>query len=105
VNFKVRLTSEAQSDLERQFDFVLERELSRAVGDLELPEKALAAVRAGVANSRSSPFTCRRVGRSPFLRELIFPFGRSGQVALLEIEGEAQVSIVAIRHQLEDDYH
>ncbi len=105
MSFKVRLTPDARADLERLFDFVLERELSRDGGDLDLPEKALAAVRAGIATLRSSPFTCRKSGRSPFLRELIIPFGRSGYVALFEIEDEAQVSIVAIRHQLEDDYH
>ncbi len=105
MSFKVRLTPDARADLERLFDFVLQRELAREGGDLALPEKALAAIRAGIATLRSSPFTCRKAGRSPFLRELIIPFGRSGYVALFEIEDEAQVSIVAVRHQLEDDYH
>jgi hypothetical protein len=39
------------------------------------------------------------------LRELIIPFGRSGSVALFEIEGANDVVINAVRHQLEDDYH
>ena len=30
---------------------------------------------------------------------------RSGYVALFEIEDPASVLIVAVRHQLEDDYH
>ena len=49
MNFGVRLTRNAEADLERLFDFVLERELGRAGGDLELAEEALAAIRAGVA--------------------------------------------------------
>lgn len=84
MSFRVRLTREAEADLERLFDFVLERELARAGGDLTLPERAAAALRAGFATLRTSPFTCRKVGRSPFLRELVVPFGRSGYVALFE---------------------
>jgi hypothetical protein len=36
---------------------------------------------------------------------LIIPFGRSGYVALIEIESATEVVVVAVRHQLEDDYH
>lgn len=105
MNFRVRLTQGAQVDLERLFDFVLERELGRADGDLELAEQALVAVRAGVATLKTSPFTCRKAGQSPFLRELIIPFDRSGYVALFEIVGATEVVVSAVRHQLEDDYH
>ena len=105
MNVRVRLTRNAEADLERLFDFVLERELGRAGGDLELAEEALAAIRAGVATLKTSPFTCRKAGQSPFLRELIIPFGRSGYVALFEIVGMIEVVVCAIRHQLEDDYY
>ena len=105
MSFRVRLTREAQVDLERLFDHVLERELAREGGDLTLAERALDAIRAGFATLESSPFTCRKAGSSPFLRELIVPFGRSGYVALFEIDNPADVVIVAVRHQVEDDYH
>ena len=105
MNFRVRLTRNAEADLERLFDFVLERELGRAGGNLELAEEALAAIRAAVATLKTSPFTCRKAGQSPFLRELIIPFGRSGHVALFEIVGMFEVVVCALRHQLEDDYH
>ena len=105
MNFRVRLTRDAEADLERLFDFVLERELGRVGGDLELAEQALVAIRAGVATLKTSPFTCRKAGQSPFLRELIIPFGRSGYVALFEIVGTTEVVVSAVRHQLEDDYH
>ena len=104
MTFKVRLTRDAESDLERLFDFLVERELARD-GDLSLPEQAMVALRAGIATLRSSPFTCRKAGDSPFLREVIIPFGRSGYVALFEIENDSTVAVVAVRHQLEDDYH
>ncbi len=105
MSFRVRLTREAEADLDRLFDVVLERELARDGGDLSLAEQALVAIRAGFATLKASPFTCRKAGQSPFLRELIIPFGRSGYVALFEIEGAADVVITAVRHQLEDDYH
>ncbi len=105
MTFKVRLTRDAESDLDRLFDLLVERELARDGGDLNLPEQAVFALRAGMATLKSSPFTCRKAGDSPFLRELIIPFGRSGYVALFEIENDSTVAVVAIRHQLEDDYH
>jgi plasmid stabilization system protein ParE len=105
VSWRVRLTREAEADLNRLFDFVLERELEREGGDLALAEQAIAAIRAGLATLRTSPFTCRKAGQSPFQRELIIPFGHSGYVALFEITDPAQMVVSAVRHQLEDDYH
>lgn len=105
MTFKVRLTREAEADLDRLFDLLLERELSRDGGDLTFPTQAIAALRAGIATLKTLPFTCRKAGLSPFLRELIVPFGRSGYVALFEIEDEANVTVLAVRHQREDDYH
>lgn len=57
------------------------------------------------ASCRNSLFTCRKAAQSdPFLRELVISFGASGYVALFEIEDNAIVTILAIRHQREDDY-
>ncbi len=105
MTFTVRLTRGAEADLHRLFDFVLERELEREGGEVWLAEQAVAAIRAGFATLKTSPFTCRKAGQSPFLRELIIPFGRTGYVALIEIESATDVLVVALRHQLEDDYH
>jgi plasmid stabilization system protein ParE len=105
VTFRIRLTREAEADLDRLFDFVLERELQRDGGDLSLAEQAMEAILAGFATLKASPFTCRKVGQSPFLRELIISFGRAGYVALIDIESAADVVVIAVRHQLEDDYH
>ena len=102
--FRVRLTRAAEADLERLFDFVLERELGRTGGNLELADQALIAIRAGIATLKTSPFTCRKADCSPFVRELIVPFGRSGYVAMFEIVGGTEVVVAAVRHQLEEDY-
>ena len=105
MSFKVRLTRDAEADLVRLFDFALERELARNGGNLTLAEQAMASPRAGIATLKTSPFSCRKAGQSPFLRELIIPFGRSGYVALFEIEDASNVVVIAVRHQREDDYH
>jgi plasmid stabilization system protein ParE len=102
VSYRVRLTREAVADIERLFEFVLGRELG---GDLELAQDAIHATQAGIATLKTSPFTCRKAGRSPFLRELVIPFGRSGYVALFEVQDSETVIVMAVRHQLEDDYH
>ena len=81
MSFQVRLTRDAQADLDRLFDFLVERELARESGDLDLPAQAITALRAGIAMLKSSPFTCRMAGNSPFLRELIVSFGRCQALA------------------------
>jgi len=105
VSCRVRLTVEAADDLEQLFDFVLQRERLRQDGDLDVADRVLTALRNGMATLRQSPVTCRKVGTSPFLRELIIPFGRSGYVALFEIVDQENIVVSAVRHQLEDDYH
>jgi plasmid stabilization system protein ParE len=39
------------------------------------------------------------------LRELVISFGGAGYVALFEIEDNETVTVLAVRHQREDDYH
>lgn len=105
MTYNVQFSAAAEEDLERLFDFMLERELESAAGDLGIPERALQAIKDGIGFLRSSPFACRKVGESPFVRELVITFGRSGYVALYEIVDDNTVIIGAIRHQREDDYH
>lgn len=103
--YTVQFSAAADEDLERLFDFVLQRELESESGDLDIPERALQAIKDGIGFLTSSPFVCRKVGDSPFVRELIITFGSSGYVALFEIVDNSTVIIGAIRHQREDDYH
>ena len=105
MTFTVVFSEAAAQDLEELFDFVLQRELSSETGDLDLPSRALQAIKDGIAFLAISPFACRKAGSSPFLRELVIPFGRSGYVALYEIVDPSTVVVGAVRHQLEDDYH
>jgi plasmid stabilization system protein ParE len=105
VSFAVRLTAQAEADVLRLFEFLVERELARDGGNFDLPAQALKALHAGIATLQSSPFTCRKVGASPYLRELVIPFGSTGYVALFEISDASTVTVAAVRHQREDDYH
>lgn len=103
--FEVRFTDTARDDLERLFDFLLER--ASSVEDLELAQRAIDATQdAVIGHLASTPFSFRKAGSSSLRRELIIPFGSSGYVALYEIEPEEErVVVLAVRHQLEDDYH
>ena len=106
MSYQVKLTREAEDDLLRLYDFMLEREMERSGGgDLALADRAIAAIHHGFATLRSSPFTCRKADQGPFLRELVIPFGGTGYVALFEISDTDTVVIAAVRHQREDDYH
>jgi plasmid stabilization system protein ParE len=102
--FEVRYTDSARNDLFRLFDFLLERALT--VQDLDGAQAAINAIAtAAELHLSRTPFLYRKAGDSPFLRELVIPFGGAGYVVLYEIEGASIVNIVAVRHQLEDDYH
>lgn len=103
--FEVIFSEAAAQDLEMLFDFVLQRELESETGDSDIPARALQAIRDGVRLSERSPFACRKVGSSPFLRELVIPFGGPGCVVLFEIVDQGRVMVGAVRHQREDDYH
>jgi len=105
MKYTVEFSAAAVEDLEQLFDFALQRELDSETGDLDIPERAVKAVKESMAFLESSPFACRKAGSSSFIRELIIPFGSTGYVALFEIVNSNTVIIGAIRHQREDDYH
>jgi plasmid stabilization system protein ParE len=99
MSYRIRFTATARDDLRRLYQFQLER-------DLEVAERALQAIRKGLDLLREFPFSCRKATpENPLLRELLISFGASGYVALYEIEDSSTVTILAIRHQLEEDYH
>ncbi len=102
--FAVRYADSARDDLLRLFDFLLDR--ARTAADFDAAQAAIDAIRDAIERNLSrSPFVYRKAGDSPFLRELLIPCGASGYVALYEINDAAHVTVLALRHQLEDDYH
>ena len=102
MSYRIRFTEEAEVDLVRLYRFMLERDGA----DLALAERALDAIRKAFRSLEFMPFSFRKAtSDSPFLREIVIPFGAIGDVALYEIENDETVTILAVRHQREDDYH
>lgn len=99
MSYRIRFTQAAQEDLLRLYAFQVER-------DLAVAERARRAIAKGLELLSDFPFACRKVTPdNPFLREIVISFGSSGYVALFEIEDRNTVTILAVRHQLEEDYH
>jgi plasmid stabilization system protein ParE len=99
LSYQVRYTREAKEDIERLYAFLLER-------DIQLARRAKVAIAKAMRFLEDFPFACRKSSSdNPFLREMLIPFGSSGYVALFEIEDKKTVTILAIRHQREEDYH
>ena len=103
MSFVVRYSASARDDLKRLYEYLLDR--ATTAEDLDQAERALVTLVGSVDSLGRSPFIYRKAGPSPFLRELLIPFGNSGYVALFEIEDASTVTILAMRHLLEDDYH
>lgn len=99
MKYRVRFTDEAATDLARLYAFQAER-------NPETAREALDAIREGIRVLEIFPFSTRKVMvNDPMLRELLISYGSSGYVAMYEIEPGHVVTILAVRHQLEDDYH
>ena len=100
----MRYTDVARVDLLRLYDFLLDA--AQTIDDFDRAEIAVNTITTAVEGQLGrTPFIFRKVGDSPFLRELLIPFGRAGYVALYEIAPGSVVNILAVRHQIEDDYH
>lgn len=98
TNYRVRLTLEAMEDLRRLQAFLIDKDPAAAARSLDAMETAFELL-------KYSPFSCRKAwpGERPLLREFVIPFGNAGYVALFEIEDPRRVSILAVRHQREED--
>jgi plasmid stabilization system protein ParE len=101
MTYSVRFTEAAEQDLLRLFDFPVEQDITDA-------RHAKTAIAKGIEFLSLFPFSCRKTegsAVSPFLRELLIPSGSAGYVALFEIEDAKTATILAVRHQREEDYH
>jgi plasmid stabilization system protein ParE len=73
--------------------------------DRALARRARDTIAKGIDVLKDFPFICRKAAPdNPFLREMLIPFGSAGYVVLFEIDDPATVTILAVRHQREDDY-
>ena len=98
MSYTVRFTPAAAQDLERLFDFLAQH-------DAKAARRARAAIAKGIEFLGDFPFSCGKASpEHPLLRELIIDFGANGYVALFEIENKETVTVLAVRHQREEDY-
>jgi plasmid stabilization system protein ParE len=98
LSYQTRYTDEAYDDLKCLYAFLLEQDIQAAEHALQVIEKAIEVL-------KTFPFICRKTQTdNPFLRELVISFGVNGYVALFEIEENNIVTILAVRHQREDDF-
>ena len=105
MTFRVLVDPEAQADLLRLYEHLLER--AEYVEDLDIADRALQAIEAAMASLAKAPFLFRKAAgsRSTLRRELVIPFGASGYVLKYEIASPQLVVVLAVRHQHEADYH
>ncbi len=99
MSHQIRFTKVAREDLKQLYRFFINQ-------NIHVANQALVAINRAIALLECSPFTCRRVKPdNPFLRELLISFSGNGYVAQLEIEENKVVTILAVRHQREDDFY
>jgi plasmid stabilization system protein ParE len=104
MTFKVEFTPEAEADLDRLFDFLLDS--AQTPEDAMRANEAVLALRTA-ANSHlaTTPYSYRKVGQRSTLRELIVPFGATGYVLRFDIRTPELVLVIGARHQREEDFH
>ena len=103
MRFDVGFSTEAEEDLGRLFDFLLDR--AETTEDLDAAQATLDTLRAVLLNQLSTtPFSFRKSCKSSTRRELIIPSGKTGYVALYEIASPSRVVVLAVRHQREEDF-
>lgn len=104
MTFQVEFSPEAVEDLERLFDFLLEK--AETVEDAMRAHEAVEAIRLAAHSHLSiTPYSYRKVGQRSTLRELIVPFGATGYVLRFDIRTPELVLVIGARHQREEDYH
>ena len=98
--YRVRLAEAAEQDLVELQAFLADHDPTAA-------RRAITIMKTATRLLASLPFTCRmnETAHDPFIRELLVPFGNTGYVKLFEIDDSRTVTILAVRHQREGDYH
>jgi plasmid stabilization system protein ParE len=94
----VTLSARAQTDLSRIHAFLVGKDVNAA-------KRAALVIRDAFLPLQHAPMIGRPVEDHGDLRELVIDFGASGYLALYRFEPTMDaVTILAIKHQREDDY-
>ena len=100
MSHRIRFTEEARSDIKRLYAFALDA----SNGDRHYAERIIETIETGMTMLAATPFVGRKAAERALQRELVIGFGSAGFVALYEVEDAEVVTIMAVRHQREDDY-
>lgn len=105
MSYRVIFEAEADADLLRLYDHIVER--AEYVEDLDIADRALGAIRTALLALAATPLLFRKAGvnRKPLRRELVVPFGSAGYIVEYEVAGPELVVVLAVRHQREEDLH
>ena len=104
MSYAVEFTQDAEDDLVRLYDFLLER--ADTLEELDVAEEAVKVIRqAALSHLSTTPYSYRKVGARSTLRELIIPFGTTGYVLRFDIRSPELVLVIGARHQREEDFH
>ena len=104
MSFIVQFSPSAVADLDRLFDFLLDR--AETAEDPDRAQAAIDVIRAMTLQQLAvTPFSFRKAAQNPVQREFIISFGGTGFVALYEIVSTSTVVVLAVRHQREEDHH
>ena len=104
VRRAVVFTPESEADLDRPFDFLLDR--AETVEEAMRADEAVEAIRrAANHHLPTTPYSFRKVGQRPTWRELIVPFGSTGYVLRSDMRSPELVLVIGARHQREEDFH
>lgn len=99
MSYHVRYTKQAREDIKRLYSFLVAQ-------DQQAATRAKDAIANAMQFLKEFPFSCHKApSNNSFLREMLVSFGQSGYVMLFEIENSKTVTILAIRHQREEDYY
>lgn len=101
TRFGITFSAEAKADMQRLYDFLADI-------DPDLAERALKILDEGWEALSKFPHTCRKAqggDLGPAWREMLITFGSSGYIALFQITSDKSLTVTAVRHQRESDYH
>ena len=91
-------SASALQDLEQLYNYLL-------VKDIDSAELALDRIKSSTTLLAQFPLASRALNNHKTLRELLIPFGASGYVLLFRIKDRQALTILAVRHQKEQDYY
>lgn len=104
MSYAVEFTPGAEEDLLRLYEYLLDR--AETLEALDAADQALQVIRqAAQSHLSTTPYSYRKVGTRPTLRELIIPFGSTGYVLRFDIRSPKLVLVIGARHQREEDFH